>query len=121
MQPGQIGWIDLTVEDAPRLRDFYRDVAGWGVDELSMGEYSDYVMKSGDGAVAGVCHARGTNEGQPAGWMIYIVVEDLNRSLTACEAAGGSIRVPTRTMGGEGSYAVIEDPAGSVCALFESA
>jgi large conductance mechanosensitive channel protein len=27
--PGSIGWLDLTVEDAPRLRDFYSAVVGW--------------------------------------------------------------------------------------------
>jgi len=121
MEPGQIGWIDLTVEDAPRLRDFYRDVAGWEAEGLSMGDYEDFVMKAGDAAVAGVCHARGTNAGQPAGWMIYIVVEDLDRSLEACVERGGKVRVPVRTMGGQGRFAVIEDPAGSVCALYESA
>jgi predicted enzyme related to lactoylglutathione lyase len=26
--PGQIGWIDLTVPDAPALRDFYQAVTG---------------------------------------------------------------------------------------------
>ena len=25
---GQIGWIDLTIPDAPALRDFYQGVAG---------------------------------------------------------------------------------------------
>ena len=121
MQPGQIGWIDLTVEDAPRLRDFYRDVAGWEAEEHSMGDYADFVMKAGDTAVGGVCHARGANEGQPSGWMIYIVVEDLDRSLEACASGGGKVRVPIRSMGGEGRFAVIEDPSGSVCALYESA
>lgn len=120
MQPGQIGWIDLTVDDAPRVRDFYVDVAGWNFDEHSMGDYSDFVMKAGDNAVGGVCHARGGNEGQPAGWMIYIVVADLDRSLEACVEKGGTVRVPVRTMGGEGRFAVIEDPAGSVCALYQA-
>ena len=120
MQPGQIGWIDLTVEDAPRLRDFYQNVAGWSSEEHSMGDYADYVMKSGDNPVGGVCHARGTNESQPAGWMIYIVVEELDRSLEACSEYGGKVRVPTRDMGGQGRFAVIEDPSGSVCALYQA-
>ena len=85
-----------------------------------MGDYADYVMKADGSAVAGVCHARGTNEGQPAGWMIYIVVEDLDASLEACAARGGKIRVPVRNMGGEGRFAVIEDPAGSTCALYQA-
>jgi predicted enzyme related to lactoylglutathione lyase len=121
MQPGKIGWVDLTVEDAPSIRDFYRQVTGWTVDELSMGDYSDFVMKCGEEAVAGVCHARGSNAGQPSGWMIYIVVEDLDQSLAACQEAGGRVRVPVRDMGGEGRFAVIEDPSGSVCALYQGA
>lgn len=120
MQTGQIGWIDLTIEDAPRLRDFYRDVVGWEVEELSMGDYSDYVMKAAGEGVAGVCHNRGSNSVQPGGWMIYIVVEDLARSVAACEAGGGKVVVPVRSMG-EGSFAIIEDPAGSTCALFQAA
>lgn len=120
MQAGQIGWIDLTVEDAPKLRDFYRAVVGWQVDELSMGDYSDYVMKSGENAVAGVCHQRGSNETQPTGWMIYIVVEDLGASLEACRAQGGRVVTDIRT-GGEGSFAIIADPSGSTCALFQAA
>lgn len=120
MKPGQIGWIDLTLGDAPRLRDFYRDVVGWQVEELSMGDYSDYVMKSDGEPVAGICHARGDNADQPPGWTLYVVVEDLDRSLRICQEQGGRIRVQIRTMA-EGRFAVIEDPAGSTCALFEAA
>ncbi len=119
MQPGTIGWIDLTLEDAPRLRDFYCAVVGWSVEGLSMGDYQDFVMKSGDESVAGICHSRGENADQPPGWMIYIVVENLGRSVAACEASGGRVRVPARVMG-EGTVAIIEDPAGSVCALFQA-
>jgi hypothetical protein len=64
---GKIGWIDTTVDDAPDLRDFYKAVIGWETDEISMGDYSDYVMKmpsSGDG-VSGICHALGSNADLP--------------------------------------------------------
>jgi predicted enzyme related to lactoylglutathione lyase len=26
---GKIGWLDLTVDDADAVRDFYREVVGW--------------------------------------------------------------------------------------------
>lgn len=120
MKQGQIGWIDLTVEDAPQVRDFYREVVGWEAGEVPMGDYADFAMMAGEDAVAGICHARGSNAAQPPGWMIYIVVEDLDRALEACEAGGGSVRVPARSMG-ESRYAVIEDPSGSCCALFQTA
>lgn len=120
MGHGRIGWIDLTTEHAPRVRDFYRQVAGWEVEEVPMGEYADYLMKAGGEAVAGVCHARGNNADLPSSWMVYITVSDLDAALELCSEHGGCVRVPARSMG-EGRMAVIEDPSGAVCALFEPA
>jgi predicted enzyme related to lactoylglutathione lyase len=42
---GSVGWVDLTVPDAPRLRDFYQAVVGWRASDLDMGGYADYVMQ----------------------------------------------------------------------------
>ena len=60
---GAVSWFDLTVEDATKVRDFYRDVVGWESTDHDMGGYDDYCMnRPGDGTtVAGICHARGTN------------------------------------------------------------
>ncbi len=68
-QVGKIGWIDITVDDADGLRDFYREVVGWTSEDVSMGEYSDYSMAMpGTGeAVTGICHARGSN-GARSSW-----------------------------------------------------
>jgi hypothetical protein len=91
MRPGEIGWIDLTIEDAPRMRDFYRQVVGWSVDELSMGDYPDFVMKSGDEPVAGICHSRCENAVQPRGWMIYILSSRiLNMQMPPAKRAAGA-------------------------------
>ena len=32
-QPGTIGWRDLTVPDAAKVRDFYQAVVGWKSEE----------------------------------------------------------------------------------------
>lgn len=117
---GKIGWIDMTVDDASGVRDFYRNVVGWETDDVDMGGYSDYVMKmpeSGEG-VTGVCHARGSNADLPSGWLIYIVVADVEQSATTCAANGGKVVVEPRGLAG-GRFCVIEDPAGSVAALYQ--
>lgn len=117
---GKIGWIDTTVDDAPGLRDFYAAVVGWDSEEVSMGDYSDYVMKlpeSGDG-ISGVCHARGSNADLPAGWLIYIVVADVDKSAAICTANGGKIVVEPRGLAG-GRFCVIEDPSGAVAGLYQ--
>ena len=119
---GTVGWIDLTVEKADDLRDFYSRVTGWAPEPVPMGEYSDYSMNAADGTpVAGVCHARGANAHQPPQWMIYINVADLDASIASCTELGGKVVVPIREMGGQGRYCVIQDPAGAVASLFEPA
>jgi len=116
--PGTIGWHDLTVPDAEKARDFYAAVVGWTPEPVDMGGYSDFNMKAGSGeAVAGVCHAKGPNADIPPQWMMYVVVDDLERSLKECERRGGSIVAGPK---GEGDrFCVIRDPAGAVCALYQ--
>lgn len=117
---GKIGWIDMTVADAPAIRDFYKAVVGWDSADVAMGDYSDYLMKmpaSGE-AASGICHARGQNADLPAGWLIYIIVADVAESAETCTARGGKVVVPPRGLAG-GRFCVIEDPAGSVAALYQ--
>jgi uncharacterized protein len=119
--PGTIGWFDLTVPDAPKLRDFYRDVVGWSSSEVKMGDYADFCMHTAPGAppIAGVCHARGDNADLPAQWLIYVAVADLDASLTRCLEGGGSVLNGPKGLGASGRFAVIRDPAGAVLALYE--
>jgi hypothetical protein len=89
---GRGGWIDLTVGDAAALRDFYAAVVGWRSEGVEMGGYQDYCMLPAEGgAVAGVCHARGANDGLPAQRLIYVTVDDLDESLRRCQARGGAL------------------------------
>lgn len=116
---GSIGWIDLTVDNAGGLRDFYSDVVGWEPADVDMGGYSDFMMSPPDGdPVAGVCHAREGNAGLPAAWLIYIVVADLDQSITRCKALGGKVTVGPKNMG-DARYCVIRDPAGAHSALYQ--
>ena len=118
---GKIGWIDITVDAADDLRDFYKEVTGWTTDPVQMDGYEDYCMiAAGTGeAVAGVCHARGSNADLPRQWLIYINVEDAEASAKRCEALGGKVLVGPRPLAG-GTFAVIEDPSGAVAAVYQA-
>lgn len=118
---GKVAWVDLTVGEAEEVRDFYGEVVGWKNEAVDMGGYQDFSMVPPDSkeAVAGICHARGTNSELPPVWMIYILVADLDHSVERCLALGGSVRVQPKQMGASGRYCIIEDPAGAVAALFE--
>jgi len=119
---GTIGWMDLTIENADEVKDFYSAVTGWQPSGLDMGGYEDYVMSSpdtGDG-VSGICHARGSNTGLPPVWLIYILVADIEQSVAKCEELGGKAVTPIKNYAGQGKYCVIRDPAGAHCALYQS-
>ncbi len=36
---GKIEWLDLTVDNATRVKDFYAKVVGWTSEGVSMGSY----------------------------------------------------------------------------------
>lgn len=119
---GRIAWLDLTVPDAPALRDFYCDVVGWTVQEVDMndaqGAYADYALCAADGtAVSGVCHARGVNLGLPPVWLLYLPVGDIRTSLDRVVEGGGEVVRVRENRSGEVAYAVIRDPVGACLAL----
>jgi hypothetical protein len=118
LQIGKIAWQDLTVLDAAAVRDFYAAVVGWNPKPVNMGDYDDYNMLApgtGD-CVAGICHARGVNAKIPPQWLIYIAVEDAERSAKVCVERGGKIIDGPRKMGKQ-AFVVIQDPAGACAAL----
>ena len=121
---GRISWLDLTVSDASATRDFYRQVVGWSVQDVAMedasGRYVDYTMFGNDGSpAAGVCHARGTNQGLPAIWMIYLPVGDLAESIRRVREGGGKVINAKRGPDGEYAYAAVQDPVGACLALVQ--
>ena len=125
---GTVTWVDLTVADAPEIRDFYEAVVGWTPRELDMGDYADFEMlpPGSDEAIgsapavapkaaAGICHARGGNANLPPQWIIYVPVKDLERSLYMCQRLGG--RIVHRL---SAHYVLIQDPAGAVMMIYQA-
>lgn len=119
-QLGRIGWVDLTVGPAVQVRDFYQAVVGFDIRPVDMGGYEDFclVPKGGADPVAGVCHARGPNAEVPPVWLVYFVVADVAAAARTTQERGGRILIAPRPLSG-GQFAVIADPAGAICALFQ--
>ncbi|MCH8943557.1 MAG: VOC family protein [Proteobacteria bacterium] len=119
-QVGKVGWIDITVDNADGLHDFYQEVVGWESNAVSMGEYTDYTMKmpANGEEISGICHSRGSNADLPGGWLIYIIVADVEASAVICTEKGGKLIIEPRELAG-GRFCVIEDPSGATAALYQ--
>jgi uncharacterized protein len=120
LKVGTVGWQDLTVPNAEQVRDFYKAVVGWDSSPVDMGGYSDFTMiaPGTDTPIAGVCHARGENAHVPPQWMLYFIVDDLDRAMRACIDGGGAVLGSPRMLG-DARYCTVRDPAGAVCALYQ--
>jgi uncharacterized protein len=120
---GEIGWVDLTVPNAEKVRDFYAAVVGWETSPVDMGGYEDYSMcpaGTTDG-VAGVCWARGVNAGFPSLWLIYITVPDAEAAAQKAVELGGEIVAQHNNSGdGKAQMVVIRDPAGAFFGLYRT-
>ncbi len=117
---GTIGWIDLTVDNAEEIREFYEKVTGLKSSPVDMGDYNDHCLHTADNhnPIAGLCHRRGSNANVPARWIIYITVADLDASIKSCLELGGKLIDGPRNYGATGRFCIIEDPAGAVSALY---
>lgn len=120
MEAGRISWVDLSVDAADSTRDFYAQVVGWKPQEVNMGDYEDYNMlpEGGQEPAAGICHARGHNVGLPPVWIVYITVDNLDRSIASIRDLGGEIIDVRRQDNGTG-FCVFRDPAGAVAAVYQ--
>tara|TARA_R110000737_G_scaffold345990_1_gene375242 strand:- start:1115 stop:1495 length:381 start_codon:yes stop_codon:yes gene_type:complete len=117
---GTMAWLDLSVGNADEVKSFYQDVIGWKSENITMGDYDDYAMlePNNNEAVAGVCHAQGVNKDLPPAWLPYFLVADIEASIATVEAKGGALVTQIKSMGSD-KYAVIKDPAGAVCAIYQ--
>jgi predicted enzyme related to lactoylglutathione lyase len=90
---GEMAWLDLTVDNATEVKNFYQRVIGWQVENVAMGDYNDYVMKSPDSgeAVSGICHAKVVNASMPATWLPYFLVKDINDAVANVIELGGEL------------------------------
>ncbi|MGH2907358.1 MAG: VOC family protein [Solirubrobacterales bacterium] len=119
---GIIKWVDLTVDDAEGVRDFYSAVVGWQAVPVDVGGHEDYVMKHPDtgDVAAGICHQLGAVKGLPQQWLAYVTVDDLDDSIAACEAHGGAVAFGPKESESMGRWCVVRDPAGAFMALTEN-
>ena len=115
---GRIEWVDLSVGDAARSKDFYCKVIGWKPTDVEMGTYSDFNLNLPDSGqtMAGICHSRGMNANLPAQWLMYVRVVDVAASAAEAEQQKGKVLDGPRRMGGS-NFCVIQDPDGAVMVL----
>jgi predicted enzyme related to lactoylglutathione lyase len=119
--PGVPCWVDTTQPDPEAAVAFYRDLFGWGFEDVmppgSPGKYYVARIRGGDVAAVG-----SLPEGAPsmAVWNTYVWVADADETAAEVRAAGGSVLMEPEDVGEAGRMAVFADPAGAAFCVWQA-
>ena len=90
---GTPSWFELHTPSYDASVAFYRDVFGW--DAHTVGDTPEFrytTLGEGESALAGIMDSTGHEpDGTPAYWIPYFRADDVDATLEAIKAAGGSV------------------------------
>ena len=113
-QQGDFIWYELMTPDPEGARRFYSAVVGWTIDGQPAGDMDYRMIGAPDGNAGGMLKL--TTDMIAGGarpcWMGYIGVDDVDVSVGATVAAGGTIIMPAYDIPGVGRIAMVSDPQG---------
>lgn len=115
---GNLVWYELMSPDPAGSKAFYDAVVGWDIDARSaMPGGQDYRMiKRSDGGNAGGVLAltpEMTAHGARPIWLMYVGVDDVDKTVSAFEQRGGKLLMPATDIPNVGRIAMVADPQGA--------
>jgi predicted enzyme related to lactoylglutathione lyase len=109
--------IDIPLTNTEHGTDFYRTVFGWEINN----QMPSYPMFQAEGGPGGGFVQKGTGPQQIPSPTIFLGSTNIDASLAAIGANGGSTIVArTEIEGGHGAFAVFSDPSGNTLALYQA-
>jgi uncharacterized protein len=107
-------WFDLGVTDVDAAASFYSSLFGWTVAEPDATGYRLISLNGHLVAALGPADDPG-----PPYWTVYLHTSDIEASMAAVLAAGGTIVVPPTPAGAAGVAAVVRDPDGGPTSFWQ--
>lgn len=112
---GKICYIEMAALDVERSAAFYKTVFGWNVRKRGDGSIA---FDDGVREVSGVWKTGRTPATSP-GLLVYIMVDDMEKTIEAITANGGTIVQPVG-MDAPEITARFSDPAGNIIGLYQN-
>lgn len=115
---GMFCWEELMSTDPEASVKFYKEVYGFGSEAVDMGPMGTYtLLKRGDMNLCGIMK-QPPDAPQMTHWLSYIAADDVDATTERAEKLGGQVFVKPMDIPNIGRFSVIQDPAGTVFALF---
>ena len=112
--------LELSTDDVAAARKFYKEIFAWKFQQLGP-DMGNYVMidvgQKGQGG--GLTPKMMPN--QPTGWLPYVEVADVKKTVAKAEKAGAKIILPYQEIGDMGAVGVFVDPTGGTIGVWAKA
>lgn len=111
-------WVDTWQPDPKAARAFYGSLFGWEFAEVPLADGSAYRNASLGGRLVGGIGSGPA--GSPAGWAVYIRVENAEGAIEDLTRAGGRQLIGPVELCHEGRMAILADSTGVVFGVWEA-
>ena len=121
LSPGDWCHIDVVAGDRGRAQKFYGEVFGWTFQDYAVDAGYKTVKTSENGiesGIGGLAESVGARPPAANGVVPNILAPDIEATLAAIEAAGGTIEIPRTDVFGYGEFAHFRDPDGNLIGLW---
>ena len=116
-KPGGICWNELVTSSVPKAKKFYGGLLGWKTKPFGKGA-PGYTLVLHDGrAFGGMMQC--PKPGNPAQWIPYVFVEDVDATVKKTVKLRGKVLVPPFDVKGAGRIAVLADPQGAAIGVIK--
>lgn len=109
--PGAIHWNELWSRDIDADLAWLKTAFGFEIDTMQMPNGPYYLLNHGGTSCGGAMAS--TDERAPAMWLAWVQVDDVDGTVTAATAHGGSVIAPAFDVPGVGRMSILSDPTGA--------
>ncbi|KSU65866.1 VOC family protein [Arthrobacter sp. NIO-1057] len=112
-------WVDLFTSDLDGAIEFYSRLFGWENQSVGHSRPDHYQQAQLDGQPVCGLVANDAEGSVPDAWMTYLRVADVHSAMFATKLHGGQRYLKPVVMPGQGTMALIGDPAGAGVGLWQ--
>jgi predicted enzyme related to lactoylglutathione lyase len=112
--------IELNSPDPQKAKAFYAKLFQWQLKDMpnpAVPGDAYTVIKVGEGTGGGIMKQV---PGGPAGWIPYVLVDDLRTATDKARSLGGTVMKDITEVPEMGWFSIIQDPAGAILGLWKT-
>jgi len=113
----RFNWVEIRVRDLEKAKKFYGNLFDWKISGDENKDFAYWLIDTGEKPGGGMWRFP---QGKPLGVLVYILVDDIDKTLEKVVKLGGKVVVP-KSKEGENAMATIADTDGNLFGLYQYA